>query len=731
MVLVKQHDITDCGAACIASVAGHYGRRLPISRIRQYASTDQQGTNILGMVAAATHLGFLAKGLKGPFDALKSVPRPVIVHLVLAGGYQHFVVLYDLTGRHVVVMDPADGTIRRLRHEAFRAQWTGVLVVLVPGNIFQTGGSPSGIGRRFWLLARPHRATLAQAGVGAIVHTVLGLATAVYVQKLMDHAIPGANLNLLNLLSIGMLIIVAAQLCIGWVRDRLLLASGQQIDAALILGYYHHLLRLPQQFFDTMRVGELLSRINDAVKIRAFVNDIALDLLISVLVIALSFALMVAYSPPLALMVALTLPAYGIIYLVSNWLNRQTQRDLMERAADLETQLVESVGAVTTIKRFGLEDYAALRAEVRFVRLLRSSYRSALTGISAGTAVEGVSRVATIGLLWMGGALVINRGLSLGELMSFYAIIGYLTGPVGSLIGANRAIQDALIASDRLFEIMDLERETSSQAQLSADPRGDVRLENVTFRYGARAPVLSGVSLVMPRGMTTAIVGESGSGKSTIAHLLQALYPLESGRVTIGGMDLRYVPTDVVRRLIATVPQKVDLFGGDVIENIAPGDFEPDMRRILDISADLGITGFIEALPAGFRTFLGENGATLSGGQRQRIAIARALYRDPEILVMDEATSSLDSISEEHVRSTMDGWKGRGKTTVVIAHRASTVAAADRVYFLAAGKVAAEGTHADLLATCEGYRKLWAGDEVLINDAPRAEREPWIATVRG
>lgn len=705
---VRQRDISDCGAACLASVAAYYNLQLPVARIRQLAATDQKGTNVLGVIEAASKLGFQAKGVKGPFDALQAIPKPAIAHVVVQGKLHHFVVIYRVTKTHIVVMDPMDGQYRTYTHADFAAMWTNVLILLMPGEDFSAGNEKVSHLQRFWYLLRPHRAVALQALFGAMVYTVLGLSTSIYVQKIVDNVLVEGNRNLLNLLGVLMLLILMLQLFIGQMKSVFALKTGQQIDARLILGYYKHLLKLPQQFFDTMRVGEITSRINDAVKIRVFVNDVAIGLVVNVFIVLFSFALMFTYYWKLALIVLAILPLYAIIYNISNRVNKKMQRKLMEDNAELGSQLVESLNSVATIKRFGLEEYANIKTETRFVRLLRSIFSTSIANLSIGNAGGFVTGAFTVILLWVGAYFVMDRQLSPGELLSFYALIGYFTGPAMSLIGANKSMQDALIAADRLFEIMDLQQEeTGNKVALTPELVGDVVFNQVSFRYGTRVEVFRRFNLRIAKGQITAIVGESGSGKSTLMSLLQNIYPLQEGSIAIGNMDIRYIEHESLRRYVSVVPQQIDLFAGSVLENIAVGEFEPDMQRVLQISAQLGILEFIEKLPEGFNTMLGEHGVNLSGGQRQRLAIARAMYRNPEILILDEATSSLDSVSDQYVQDVMQRLRDVGKTIIVIAHRLSTVVNADKIVVLQEGSMAEEGTHVQLLQNNSIYSKLW------------------------
>ncbi|MFU1857272.1 peptidase domain-containing ABC transporter [Sphingobacterium sp. NGMCC 1.201703] len=715
-VCIKQHDIRDCGAACLASITSYYGTKIPIAKIRQYCHTDTRGTNVLGMIQGLQHMGFNAKGVKGAMDAIPQIPLPAIAHVVLKEQLQHYVVIYKVEKNKITVMDPGPGKLEKYTFEEFQKVWTGVLILMEPNEYFEQKNEAISVHKRFLNLIKPHRSVIVQALVGAVVYTLLGLSTSFYIEKITDYVLIDGNIRLLNILSVGMLVILVFQLLIGTLKSVMVLQTGQRIDKYLILGYYRHLLTLPQRFFDTMKVGEIISRVNDAVKIRTFINDIAIQAVVNVLIVVFSFALMFTYFWKLALIMLLVIPFYFLVYWLSNRLNKKVERRMMEESAELESHLVESLNSVKTIKQFGLETYFNSGTDNRFSHLLKTIYASVLNGLFSGTSSEFLSRLFTIILLWAGSYYVINRTITPGELLSFYALIGYFTGPVTQLIGMNKTLQNALIAADRLFEIMDLEREEQeNKIHLTSDLIGDIVFDNVRFSYGSRVEVFKNFSCTIQQGKMTAIIGESGSGKTTLGALIQQLYPVQDGKIRIGQYDLNYISKSSLRERIAIVPQHIDLFSGNVINNIAVGEDVPNFQRLLQVVNELDMMPFIEKLPSGFETYLGENGAMLSGGQRQRIAIARALYRNPDVLILDEATSALDSSTEQVIQQAFRRFRDSGKTMIVIAHRLSTIAEADKILVLKEGVLIEEGEHHKLLAEESTYRDMWRKQSISLN----------------
>lgn len=688
---VKQHDMSDCGAACLASVCSHYGLRLPISRIRALAGTDERGTSLMGLLEAAKKLGLDAKGVKGDRDSLFRIPKPAIAHVVIEGRLQHYVVIYGVRRKHIRLMDPATGRHSRMKWQEFLSLWKGVLLLLAPNESFRAGNEKTAVWGWFLSLIRPHRFILLQAILGSLVLTVLGFSTSVFIRIITDQVLLSRDLGLLNMLGLVMLLILVLQLSLSVFKDIFIIRVGQSIDERLILGYQNHLFRLPQRFFDTMKVGEIISRVGDAMKIRMFISHTAMSVVVNLFIVVFSFVLILLYYWKLGLFMAMMIPLYFIVFLVTDRLNRSSERKVMESSARLESHLVESLQGIRTLKQFGIESFVLQESESRFLSLLHSGYRSSLNQVFAQSSSFGIQNLFSTGLLWVGSYYVIGSRISIGELLSAYAILGYLTGPVSSLISSNKSIQNALIAADRLFEITGLETSDSMEANAVEDlSPGNIVFDRVVFKYRHRTRVLDEFSATIRYGEITAIIGDSGSGKSTLLQILQRTYRAQEGSVKIDGVNLDYISEKSLRQFISVVPQRVELFSGTVVDNIALGEHRPDLAKILELISLLEMEEFIDSLENGVYHFLEERGGNLSGGQKQRIAIARALYRDPEILLLDEPAANLDREAERALINALIDRKRSGKTVIIVSHKPSAIAQADRVLRIHDGKLVPE-----------------------------------------
>jgi ATP-binding cassette subfamily B protein len=705
---VRQHDLADCGAAALATVALHHRRPLALEPLRDLTGTDRVGTSLLGLLRAAEKLGFSAKGVRGPYEALAQVPLPAVAHVRTEEGLGHFVVLHRVNRGGVVVADPARG-VRRLTRAEFVRRWTGYLLVLVPepqAPPAAAGAAPVPPWRRFLGLLAPHAGLLAEAFACALLMTVLGVSTSYFIQHLVDSVLVRGEGRLLNALGIGMVLLLVFRTLFGMLRQYLVAYVSRKVDLELISGYARHLLSLPLRFFEMRRVGEILSRVNDAARVREAISGTTLTAVVDATLVVLLLAVLWFYDLRLAALATAFVPLLLCGVAAYHPAARQRSRSAMESGALLSAHLVEDVSGVDTVKAFGAERARTEAGEQRLVALVQDVFSLQMLGLGMTTLGLFVTSLAGIAVLWYGGHRVIEGALTTGQLLFFYTLLGYLLGPLERLASVNVKIQDALVAVDRLYQVLDSAAEVSGATKLPfRGLRTGLELHDVGFSYGCRAPVLANVCLQIPAGKVVAVVGESGSGKSTLLKLLLGFYEPTEGRVLVDGVDLRDLDLESVRGRIGLVGQEPFVFTGSVRENIALGRPGATQEEIVEAARAAGLEEFIATLPERYETVIGERGANLSGGQRQRLAIARALLRQPDVLIFDEATSHLDTATERAIQRNLRKALA-GKTVVLVAHRLSTIRDADLIYVLHQGRVVEEGTHVSLLARGGVYAEL-------------------------
>ena len=702
---VKQHDITDCGAACLATISKQYGLSTSITRIREIAGTDKMGTNAYGMVKAAEQLGFTAKAVKGDQEAFfTEFPLPAIAHVIVDDELLHYVVIHKISEKQVLIADPDKGLVK-MKPEEFFQMWTGVLIFMVPSQTFRKGKETKGLFERFWGLLLPQKRLVFDVFIASLVITVLGILGAFYFQIIIDDILPAGIGKTLTVLSIGVILLNLFAVLLSVLRQQLLVYLSQKLDIALLLGYYEHVLKLPMNFFGTRKVGEIVSRFQDASSIRDAISNATLTVMIDTLMAIAGGLILFFKNKTLFAIAAVMVVLYGILVLVFNKPYKKANEKQMEDNAQLTSYLVESLNGIQTVKAFNGERTVQTETEFKFIRLLKSIFRLA----SIGNTQEGlkglVESIGGVVIIWVGAASVLHGNMTVGSLVAFNALLAYFLGPVKNLIDLQPMLQTAVVASDRLGEILDLEiekDESQNRKIVPASLKGDISIRDISFRYGTRQLVLEHFSLDVHRGERIAIVGESGAGKTTIAKLLLNLYQYEAGSITIADYALPDIQLEALREKIAYIPQETFLFSGTIMENLTFGMDNPDLEEVNRCAKMAQIHEFINSLPLRYETHLDENGSNLSGGQRQRIAIARAMLKHPDILILDEATSNLDAVTEKAIQETIDAYS-EGMTTIIIAHRLSTIRRCDRIFVMDHGAIVESGTHQELMAKPDGY----------------------------
>lgn len=708
-ICIKQHDITDCAAACLATISRHYGLKTTISRIREIAGTDKQGTNAYGVIKAAEKLGFTAKGVKGNMESFFSeFPLPAIAHLIVDGTLLHYVVVHRIEKSEIVIADPAKGIVRYTPEEFFK-MWTGVLILMVPAAQFEKGNETKGIFARFLGLLKPQKKLLINIFFSSLIYTILGILGSFYFKFLMDDIIPYNLKTTLLVVSIGIVILNVFKVILNAFRSQLLLYLSQKLDISLILGYYRHVLELPMNFFGTRKVGEIISRFMDASKVRDAISGATLSIMIDTLMAVAGGIILYMQNGRLFAITFLIVLLYAAIVFSFNKSIRNINRQQMENNAQLTSYMVESLNGIETVKTFNAEYKVSTETEKKFVKLLRSVFKGGWISNLQSSLTGFIGSVGGIAILWAGAYTVIMGQMSIGQLLTFNALLAYFLDPVKNLINLQPMMQTAIVASDRLGEILDLEIEKSDNEDKKLSPaslKGKIELKNIDFRYGTRPLILKNISMTINPGEKIALVGESGSGKTTLVKLLMSLYAYEKGDITINGYNLKDINIEKLRDRIAYISQDIFLFSGTIRDNLSLGAESSDLEEIIHFSRMAKAHDFINDIPLRYNTMLEENGANLSGGQKQRLAITRALLKKPDILIMDEATSNLDSITEKAIEKTINE-ATKGITAIIIAHRLSTIMRCDRIYVMDKGEFVESGSHGELMSKKGVYYTLW------------------------
>lgn len=706
---MKQQDMRDCGPACLATIAKQYGLTMSIAKIREYAGTDLHGTTVYGMVQAAEKIGFRANAAKieKEEDLFANLPTPFIAHVIKDGLLLHFVVVHKITNEYIVVADPGQGLIQ-YKPEQFTKIWSNVVIFLTPTDQFEKGDMTKGLFKRFWGLIKVQKGLLAGIFIASIFITMLGIAGSFYYKFLIDDILPNHLAENLNQLSIAILVLLSFKALTEFLRKNLFIHVAQNIDIPLMLGYYEHVIKLPMGFFSTRKVGEIVSRFHDGDKIRNAISSVTLTLMIDVLMAVIGGVILYMQNAMLFFVCFVPIVLYLMLVFGFQSKLKKVNQDVMEDNAKLSSYLVESLEGIETVKAFSGETTVRQNTKRRFLSFMKSCLKHGVTYNVQSSLMSYVSACFGICLLWLGGSLVLKGQITIGELISFNALLAYFIEPVGRLINLQPQLQEAIVASDRLGEILDLEQERASENEKKPESLyGEITIQHVDFAYGAGDDVLHDINLKIKPGETIALVGESGSGKTTIAKLLMGFYPVKVGSIKINQYNINDINKETLRNKISYISQESFFFSGSIKENLQFARKGATLEEMTDVCRKAQIHDFIQQQPLGYDTPLEEKGSNLSGGQRQRLSIARAFLRNPEILIMDEATSSLDSITENAIQSTLEECTSN-VTTIVIAHRLSTIQKCDRIYVLENGRIAEEGCHDELLHRKGFYYRLWS-----------------------
>ncbi|KGE86156.1 MULTISPECIES: peptidase domain-containing ABC transporter [Phaeodactylibacter] len=712
----QQLDAMDCGATCLRMVSRHFGRYYSLEYLRDLTYMGKQGVTLLGISDAAEHIGLQSLAVKTTFDRLaRDIPVPAVAHWK----QEHFVVVYKANSRHVWIADPAAGKFKLTREE-FLENWAsdvedgedvGVLLLLEPTPEFYAREgekiNKSGFGyvRSYFQRYRP---LLLQLGVGLALGSLLQLIFPFLIKSIIDTGIENDDLNFIQLILLAQFFLFATMMAVEQFRSWILLHVTVRVNISLISDFLIKLTKLPISFFDSKVTGDLMQRIADHERVQRFLTSTSLVSIFTFANILVFAGVLLAWDATIfGIFIVFTLAQIGWIFYFQ-YLRRELDYKHFDQSAENQSNLMELISGMQDIKLHNAEKQKRWAWERIQARLFRTSVSALRIGQIQRAGSGFFNETKNLLIIFMVAKAVMDNEMSLGMLLGVQYIIGQMNSPLNQLFEFLRARQEAKISLERLNEIHVRDNEENLEEKITILPEyGDLILENVSFQYnGPHSPtVLRSVNLRIPKGQTTAIVGTSGSGKTTILKLLLNIYQPTEGAIRLGDINLSNVNNRLWRNKCGVVMQDGYIFFDSIARNIALGDEIIDKRKLLNAVKVANIQTFIESLPLGYNTKIGQEGLGLSQGQRQRMLIARAVYKNPDYIFFDEATTALDAYNEMLIMENLEDFF-RGRTVVTVAHRLSTVMNADNIIVLEGGEIVEQGTHDELTYLRGAYYQL-------------------------
>jgi ATP-binding cassette subfamily B protein RaxB len=673
--LILQTEAAECGLACLAMVAGYHGYETDLGSLRQRFSISLKGATLKHLMQIANALNMAPRPLKLDLAHLDQLKLPAIIHW----DFNHFVLLTKVGNGRVVIHDPAQGE-RKLTLEEFSPHFTGVALELTPTEDFEHKIEHRSVGFRQLLGRMPGLAgTVTEILILAAVLELLAIIAPLFMQLVVDNAIVSEDRDLVKALGVGFLLLAFVQVAITALRSWILVYLGTHVNLQLVINLFRHLLRLPTSFFEKRHLGDIVSRFDSLNTIQRTLTSSFLEAVLDGVMAFVTLGMMLLYSWKLALIVCIAASLYALLRLALYAPYRAASEEYIVRAAKQQTHFLETIRGIQSVKLFNRQLFRRATWQNMLIDTFNASIRSQRLTIIY-QAINGLLfGIENIVVIWIGALDVLNGGFSIGMLFAFVSYKLQFISRTGSLI--DKAIEYGMLSlhRDRVADIALATPESDAQgAQFdSSKLESSIELTNVSFQYSDNeAPVLEGLNLKIEAGEFVAIVGPSGCGKTTLIKIMLGLLEPTSGEVRIGGVPLRKIGHEAYRSIIGAVMQEDQLFAGSIVENISFFDHEVDLPRVAACAALAAIHDDIAAMPMNYQTLVGDMGTVLSGGQKQRVLLARALYRQPKFLFLDEATSHLDVARERAVNEAIQQIP---LTRIIIAHRPEMIAMASRI----------------------------------------------------
>ena len=704
-----QMDQMDCGVASLAMVFGYFGSYYSIASLRELAKTTTNGTTALGLVKVAEELGFETQAIQADmslFD-LPDLTFPFIVHVLKEGELLHYYVVTGRDKENIYIADPDPGIrLTKLSRERFEKEWTGTSIFMAPSPNYKPHQEKRQGLTSFLPILINQKGLIINIILATFLVTLINIVGSYYLQSIIDTYVPNQASSTLSIISICLVIVYALQQILSFAQDYLLIVLGQRLSIDIILSYIKHAFHLPISFFATRRTGEIVSRFTDANSIIDVLASAVISIFLDISTVLIISIILFLQNSNLFFICLLGLPIYAVIIFAFMKPFEKMNRDTMEANATLSSSVIEDINGIETIKSLASEKTRYQKIDREFVDYLKKSF----TYSRAESQQKALKKLAQLFLnvciLWMGANLVMDGKMSLGQLITYNTLLFYFTNPLENIINLQSKLQTAQVANNRLNEVYLVNSEFEEQKMVEdlSMVQGDMTFKKVHYKYDYGQDILSDINLTIKHGSKIAFVGVSGSGKSTLAKMMVNFFNPSQGEIRLGDMNLNHIDKKSLRQHINYLPQQPYVFNGTILENLLLGAKEDttweDILRAVELAE---IREDIERMPLNYQTELTSDGTGISGGQRQRIALARALLTDAPILILDEATSSLDILTEKRI---VDNLMNLDKTLIFIAHRLTIAERVEKVVVLDRGKIVEEGNHADLLARNSFYAHL-------------------------
>lgn len=708
---IRQHDSSDCACACLATIAQYFGKRIPLSVIRELMDVSKEGADIYEMCMAAEKIGLSTEALikEEEFEERK-LPFPCIAHVYQEDGMGHFIVLYKIRSNEIIIADPAIGIIKIDKKNFFNSIfsetspyiWTGVIITLEPNEKFELNNENfSNRTNSYINMLISEKKKIFKIIFFSIIALAISIFTSFYFGVIVDGLIPYRLVYTLLLYTILMIVMILIKIVVDWIRAKESLEMSKALSMKLCLNYYNHVIKLPLSFFDSRKSGEIISRFQDANQVQEALIVAILVLPVDIIFIIIAGSILSHKSMHMFTIVLLMCIGYCITVLAFKRKYILMNSSLRVSQARVTTHLIDSMEGIQTIKAYSYEKNIYGQGNEKVAQWQNNVLKLGYTENVQNAIKAFINSVGEVAVLCVGACEVMNGDISVGELVTCNMLIGYLLSPLKDIVNLQSIYHSAQIAIERIESILDIEEEMKGVYEV--ENLSKITFNNVSYGFNSNIKAVENINLDIRVGNNIAIVGGTGSGKTTLAKLLMKFYVPSEGEIYINSKNLNSISIEFLRESITYVSQEDFIFTGSIKDNLKLGNSNISDREMKLICEAFGVDTFVKKMERGYESILDERGANLSKGQKQKISLARAVLKNPRILILDEATSNIDMDSERNILRYL--YDETNITLVLISHRYDSVINSDHIYVLEQGKIIAEGTHDELLEKCELYRK--------------------------